>query len=49
MPLIDVKNIKKSYLVGDMNLNILKGIQQPFDNEIRPIPTAVRYFIRARP
>ena len=26
MPLIDVKNIKKSYLVGDMNLNILKGI-----------------------
>ena len=26
MSLIDVKNIKKSYLVGDMNLNILKGI-----------------------
>ena len=30
-------------------INILKGIQQPFDNEIRPINTAVRYFIRARP
>ena len=26
MPLIEVKNVKKSYLVGDMNLNILKGI-----------------------
>ena len=26
MSLIDVKNIKKSYPLGDMNLNILKGI-----------------------
>ena len=26
MPLIEVKNVKKSYLVGDLNLNILKGI-----------------------
>ena len=30
-------------------INILKGIQQPFGNEIRPVNTAVRYFIRARP
>lgn len=26
MPLIEVKNIRKSYPLGDMNLNILKGI-----------------------
>ena len=26
MSLIDVKNIKKSYPLGDLNLNILKGI-----------------------
>ena len=32
MPLIDVKNLKKSYLVGDMNLNILKGIDITIEN-----------------
>ena len=32
MPLIDVKNLKKSYLVGDMHLNILKGIDITIEN-----------------
>ena len=29
-------------------LNPLKGLQQPMDNEIRPVNMAVRYLIRAR-
>ena len=32
MPLIEVKNLKKSYPVGDMNLNILKGIDITIEN-----------------
>ena len=36
-------------VVSNPVINILKGLQQPFGNEIRPVNTAVRYFIRARP
>lgn len=32
MSLIEVKNLKKSYPVGDMNLNILKGIDITIEN-----------------
>ncbi|HIX41427.1 MAG TPA: phage tail protein [Candidatus Desulfovibrio intestinigallinarum] len=38
-----------SWPMNSPGLNPLKGLQQPFGNEIRPVNTAVRYFIRARP
>ena len=45
----DVHQWAANWSMNQPILNPLKALQQPFGNEIRPINTAVRYFIRARP
>ena len=45
----DVHQWAANWSMNQPILNPLKALQQPLDNEIRPINTAVRYFIRARP
>ena len=45
----DVHQWAANWSMNQPILNPLKALQQPLDNEIRPVNTAVRYFIRARP
>ena len=45
----DVHQWAANWSMNQQILNPLKALQQPLDNEIRPVNTAVRYFIRARP